>query len=127
MDVGVLKFCHLGFGYVICTNRVVAVFPPKAEPSKRMMRFAKTNDTMLDMTRGRETKSYILLEDGTLVGVAFNPQTILRRLNEDPGAKMEKSIKSRKYPEEVIDDDIEDESDEDEIEESTPFEDEDLK
>lgn len=117
MNVGILKFVHIGFGYTICSNRVVGVFPPRAEPTKRMMRLAKTNDTYLDMSRGRETKSYILLEDGTLVGTAFNPLTIYRRLNEDPGIKMEKSAKSKKYPEEEIDDEIDDEDDDEEIKE----------
>ena len=110
MDTGVLRFAHVGYGYVICANRVVAVFPPRAEPTKRMMRFAKTNGTYLDMTRGNETKSYLLLEDGTMAAVAFNPMTIYKRLNEDPSERTKRTIKAKVYEEEEIDDDNIDEA-----------------
>jgi regulator of extracellular matrix RemA (YlzA/DUF370 family) len=78
----ILKFIHIGFGYIVCANRIVGVFPTKAEQTKRMIRYAKASETYVDMTRGRETKSFILLEDGMLISCAFNPLTVLKRLNE---------------------------------------------
>lgn len=124
MNVGVLKFVHVGYGYVLCMNRIVGVFPPRAEPTKRMVRFAKANDTYIDMCRGNETKSIILMEDGTLVGVAFNPMTIYRRLNADQGIKAAKMVKAKKFPEEEIDDGAMEESEEDELIETAPEPDE---
>ena len=104
MSGSTLRFCHVGYGYIICANRVVAVFPPGAEPTKRMMRNAKTNGIFIDMTRGNETKSYLLMEDGSVISVGFNPLTIQKRLNEDPSARTKKTLAARDYDEEAVDD-----------------------
>lgn len=104
MSGSTLRFCHVGYGYIICANRVVAVFPPGAEPTKRMMRNAKTNGIFIDMTRGNETKSYLLMEDGSMISVAFNPMTIHKRLNEDPSVRTKKTLAAKGYDDEVIDD-----------------------
>lgn len=82
MTGAVLKFIHIGFGYILCINRIVAVFPVGAEQTKRLARFARSSETYVDMTRGRETKSFILLDDGMFIACAFNPLTLLKRLNE---------------------------------------------
>lgn len=76
-----LKFVSMGFGYILCANRVVSVLPNRGEQPRRMARFAKKAQTYLDMTRGRETKSFILMDDGSMVGCAFSPPTVLKRLN----------------------------------------------
>ena len=118
-----LRFVHLGYGFIVCANRIVAVFPPKSEQAKRMMRFAKTSQTYIDMTRGRETKCYILLEDGAYIGCAFNPLTVLKRLNEDPSPRNVEALSSGAgQPMESVSDEVEDidadfyEDDEDEKE-----------
>ena len=104
MSGSTLRFCHVGYGYIICANRVVAVFPPGAEPTKRMMRNAKTNGIFIDMTRGNETKSYLLMEDGAIIAVAFNPLTIQKRLNEDPSVRTRKTLSAKDYDDEAVDD-----------------------
>lgn len=104
-----LKFVHVGYGYVINANMIVAVMPPNSMPTIRMARWAKTNGSYLDMTRGNETKSYLLTTDGTVVALGFNPLTVYKRLNDDPAVKANAAIKKKKYPVEEIDDEHMDE------------------
>lgn len=101
-----LRFFHAGYGHVLCANRIVAIFPVGSGPTRRMMTFAKRTETYVDITRGRETKSYILMQDGVLYGCAFNPLTVMGRINGDTPAKEAVDAKGVDAEEEYDDTDI---------------------
>ena len=93
-----LRFMHIGMDYVICANRVVAVLPSDSEQSKRIYRLARTSHTYIDMTRGRSTKAYLMMEDGMLIGTPFNPKTVQRRLMEEPDARVSDGVDLNEAP-----------------------------
>jgi len=61
---------HVGFGNVICANRIEAVLMPLSANAKRLCKAAKDGKVFLDLTAGRTTKALILLEDGKVYGCA---------------------------------------------------------
>lgn len=75
-----LRFVSLGFGYVIQANNIWAVFKRRAKQSDRMVREAKEQSRFLNCANGREIKSLILLDNGMLIGCAFNVITVYNRL-----------------------------------------------
>ena len=75
-----IEFIHVGFNNVINAMRVVAIVDPSSAPVKRMIREATSRGMVIDMTKGRKTKSVIVLDSGHIALVALQPETITGRL-----------------------------------------------
>ena len=111
-----LTLCSLGFGYVICVNRVRVVVPVTPKPIQRILRDAKLNNRWIDACRGRKARSLVILDDSTVITCCFNPITVLDRFNKATAYTTEilpikgKERKGEEYPEELAD--IEDEDEE---------------
>lgn len=75
-----LHFCSIGFGYSICANNVRLVGPVKPKMSQRIIKEAKKENRWVDATRQRQTKSFILMDDGMVITSPFHAQTLLARL-----------------------------------------------
>lgn len=75
-----LKFVSLGFGYVIQANNIWAVIKRKSAQSDRILRSAREDGRFLNCTCGREIKSIVLLDNGTVIACAFSVGTVYNRL-----------------------------------------------
>ena len=76
------EFVHVGYGGTIAVNRVLAIASPDSAPIKRMVRQANKDARIINLTYGRKAKTVIVLDSGHIVLAAFQPNIILRRINE---------------------------------------------
>ncbi len=73
------QFINIGFGNIINTDKVVAILAPDSAPSKRLVAKAKENQTIIDATQGRRTKSLIITDSGQVVLSALTAETLYGR------------------------------------------------
>ena len=76
------EFVHVGYGGTIAINRVLAIASPESAPIKRMVRQANKEGRIINLTYGRKAKTVIVLDSGHIALAAFQPNIILRRINE---------------------------------------------
>ncbi len=72
------------------SEKVMAVVNPDAAPVKRLVSKAKEEGTAVDATQGRRTKAVLILDNGTILLSALQPETVGKRVNSDAGLKEEK-------------------------------------
>ena len=68
-----------GFGNIVNTEKIVAVVDPDSAPIRRLIQNARDNGTVIDATRGRRTKSVLIMENSEIVLSALLPDTIAQR------------------------------------------------
>ena len=78
-----VQFAHIGMNHLIQVNRVIAVIPPQLETGRKYLKIAKSRGSYIDGSRGRPTRSMLLLDDGTVVTSALNVKTIYKRFSID--------------------------------------------
>ena len=76
------KLVNIGFGNAVNTAKILAVVSPAAVPVKRLVTKAKENGDLIDATQGRRTKAVLVMDDGSVVLSALQPETICRRVND---------------------------------------------
>lgn len=74
------RLMHAGFGNYIAAERVLDVAIPTSAPIQRMVRKAKREKIVLDLTAGRRTRSVIFLDTGVIVLAGIRPQRVRNRL-----------------------------------------------
>ena len=55
----------------------------KSAPVKRMVRDAKDKGLVIDSTYGRPTRAVIVMDNGSIVLSAIQPETIINRNNKE--------------------------------------------
>ena len=50
-----MKFINVGFGNMVCADRVVAIVSPDSAPIKRLVQDAKDAGRIIDVSCGRRT------------------------------------------------------------------------
>ena len=83
---------HVGFGANVVAQRILAMCDPDSAPLKRMVRRAREEGSVIDVTYGRRVKTVIVLDTGHIVLVALQPETIAGRLQREslaPGPRQE--------------------------------------
>lgn len=73
------RLIHIGFGNIVNTEKIVAVVDPDSAPIRRLIQNARDNGTVIDATRGRRTKSVLIMENSEIVLSALLPDTIAQR------------------------------------------------
>ena len=81
------KLVNIGFGNVVNSEKLLAVVSPDAAPIKRLVTKAKEEGMVIDATQGRRTKAVIILEGGSILLSALQPETVSRRFNADYAGK----------------------------------------
>ena len=74
---------HVGFGANVVAQRILAICDPDSAPLKRMVRRAKEEGSIIDVTYGRRVKTVIVLDTGHVVLAALQPETIAGRLQRE--------------------------------------------
>lgn len=75
-----LHFIPIGFGHAVCANKVYMVMVTDTAQSRRILKEAKEEGRYIETTKRRGVKSLILMDDNRVIGCAFHPETVLRRL-----------------------------------------------
>ncbi len=74
---------HVGFGANVVAQRILTICDPDSAPLKRMVRRAKEEGSVIDVTYGRRVKTVIVLDTGHIVLAALQPETIAGRFQRE--------------------------------------------
>ena len=78
-----MKFINIGFGNMVSVNRIVAIASPDSEPIKRLVRDAKEDGRVIDVSCGRRTRAVIITDSEHVILSAIQTETITNRLIDD--------------------------------------------
>ena len=78
-----MKFINVGFGNMISAGRIVAIASPDSEPIKRLVRDAKDDGRVIDVSCGRRTRAVIITDSEHVILSAIQTETITNRLSTD--------------------------------------------
>ena len=78
-----MKFINIGFGNMVSAGRIVAIASPDSEPVKRLVRDAKEQGRVIDVSCGRRTRSVIITDSEHVILSAIQTETITNRLSSD--------------------------------------------
>lgn len=67
---------NIGFGSMINADRIVAALSPESAPVKRMITKAKSENTLIDATFGRKTKTVIITDCEQIILCAFSAERV---------------------------------------------------
>ena len=81
-----MKFINVGFGNMISAGRSVAIASPDSEPIKRLVRDAKDDGRVIDVSCGRRTRAVIITDSEHVILSAIQTETITNRLLDDDEA-----------------------------------------
>ena len=85
------KLVHVGFGNMVVAERIVAIISPSSAPIKRMKEEAREAGLLVDVTQGRKTSDFLIMDSKHVILSAIQPETITGRFEgEDSAAKEEK-------------------------------------
>ena len=78
-----MKFLNIGFGNMVSVDRIVAIASPDSEPIKRLVRDAKDDGRVIDVSCGRRTRAVIITDSEHVILSAIQTETITNRLASD--------------------------------------------
>ena len=76
-----VKLVNIGYGSIVCANRVISIVSPESAPIKRMIQEAREENKLVDATYGRKTRSVIVMDSGHVVLSLITPETVSIRLS----------------------------------------------
>ncbi|QDZ39539.1 DUF370 domain-containing protein [Euhalothece natronophila Z-M001] len=74
-----MQLINIGFGNIVCANRVVAIVSPESAPIKRIITDARDRGHLIDATYGRRTRAVIITDSGHIILSAIQPETVANR------------------------------------------------
>ena len=77
-----MKLINIGFGSMVCAQRVLAVMEPDSAPIKRVVQEAKERGMLIDASYGRKTKTVILMDTDHVILSALTPDVFAARWTE---------------------------------------------
>ena len=78
-----MKLINIGFGNMVSAGRIVAIASPDSEPIKRLVRDAKEDGRVIDVSCGRRTRAVIITDSDHVILSAIQAETITNRLADD--------------------------------------------
>ena len=76
---------NVGGGAFVKIEDIEVIAPPESAPLKRLVSDSKDNDTCIDLTYGKRTKSVLVLKSGKVVLSSVTTQTLVANLNKALG------------------------------------------
>lgn len=76
-----IRFAHIGMGDAVCVNHVLAIIQGGSVTAKRYQENAKKIKKYIDATHGKTIKSFILLDEGTVIASHISVSTLQKRMN----------------------------------------------
>lgn len=87
-----MKFISVGFGNMVCAERIVAIVSPDSSPVKRMVQDAKDSGRAIDVTCGRRTRAVLVLDSDHVLLSAIQTDTVAARICGDAGSDDSDSV-----------------------------------
>ena len=81
-----MKLINIGFGNMVCANRLVAIVSPESAPIKRIIQDARERGSLVDATYGRRTRAVIITDSDHVILSAVQPETVANRLVDEAEA-----------------------------------------
>ena len=78
-----MKLINIGFGNMVCANRLVAIVSPESAPIKRIIQDARDRGTLVDATYGRRTRAVIITDSDHVILSAVQPETVANRMVDE--------------------------------------------
>ncbi len=88
-----MKLINIGFGNMVCAERIVALVSPDSAPVKRMVQDTRDSLRLVDVTCGRRTRAVIITDSEHIILSAIQPETIKNRIAGDEESYDEEEIK----------------------------------
>lgn len=80
---GSLQLINIGFGNMVCANRLIAIVSPESAPIKRVIQEAREKGCLIDATYGRRTRAVLITDSDHVILSAVQPETVANRVNND--------------------------------------------
>jgi len=74
-----MQLINIGFGNIVCANRVVAIVSPESAPIKRIITDSRERGQLVDATYGRRTRAVIITDSSHIILSAIQPETVAHR------------------------------------------------
>jgi regulator of extracellular matrix RemA (YlzA/DUF370 family) len=71
-----LELVRVGYGNFVPGGRVETVLSPTAAPVQRLIRHARDEGLVIDLTAGRRTRAIALLDSGKLLLLGLTPKEL---------------------------------------------------
>ena len=78
-----MKLINIGFGNIVCANRIIAIVSPESAPIKRIVQEARDKGSLIDATCGRRTRAVIIADSDHVILCAVQPETVANRLYDE--------------------------------------------
>ncbi len=78
-----MKFINVGFGNMVCADRVVAIVSPDSAPIKRLVQDARDAGRVIDVSCGRRTRAVVITDSEHVILSAIQTETVANRVNTD--------------------------------------------
>jgi extracellular matrix regulatory protein A len=75
-----MHLLNIGFNQFVSLSQIQAIVSPDASPIKRLVNDARDRGHLVDATKGRRTRSVIILNTGWIVLSAIQPETLAERI-----------------------------------------------
>lgn len=76
-----MTLINIGFGNMVCADRIVAIISPDSAPIKRAIQDARDRGVLVDATYGRRTRAVLITDSDHVILAAIQPETIAHRLD----------------------------------------------
>ena len=83
-----MKLVQIGYGNMICPQRIIAVVIPESSPVKRLIQDARDRGTLIDASSGRKTRSVILMDSDHVILAACTPDELNGELKGEVNASV---------------------------------------
>lgn len=74
-----IQLINIGFGNIVCANRVLAIVSPESAPIKRIVSEARDRNRLIDATYGRRTRAVIIMDSSHVILCSIQPETVANR------------------------------------------------
>jgi extracellular matrix regulatory protein A len=81
------ELLKVGFSNYVCMDKITVIVNPDSAPVRRIVRIAKKEGKVIDVTQGRKTKSILVLQNGQMVLSAVNTDKLAERMEISPAEK----------------------------------------
>jgi len=77
------RVINVGFGNSVIVNRVIAIVNPDSSSGKKLREESKQNRLLIDATKGRKTRSIVVMDSGHIILSAMSNDVLSDRIGKD--------------------------------------------
>lgn len=74
-----MELVRVGYGNFVPRERVIGVLSPETAPVQRLIRHAKDEGIVIDITAGRRTRSVAILDSGDILLIGLTQRELGKR------------------------------------------------